>query len=69
MLLLWNNKIYEIKYYLWVLPVEWVEKYQRQAGLLSRLVYVKKGLGTVMKRTQLKISTVPKGVTYPLIVE
>jgi len=30
---------------------------------------VKKGLGTVMKRTHLKISTVPKGVTYSLIAE
>jgi len=30
---------------------------------------VTKGLGTVMKRTHLKISTVPKGVTYPLIIE
>jgi len=29
MSLLWNNKIYEIKYDLWVLPLEWIEKYQK----------------------------------------
>jgi len=69
MLLLWNNKIYEIKYYLWVLSEEWVEKYQRWAGLLSRLVSVTKGRGTVMKRTHFKYSTVPKEVAYPPTIE
>jgi len=44
-------------------------KYQRQEGLLSRLASVTKDLGTVMKRTHLKITTVSEEVTYPLIVE
>jgi len=51
---LWNNKIYEMKYYLWVLSLKRVEKYQRQTGLLSRLVSVTTDRGTVMKRTHLK---------------
>jgi len=48
-----------------VLSIERVEKYQRQIGLLSRLVSVIKSRGTVMKRTHLKISTVLKEVIYP----
>jgi len=52
-----------------VLSLERVKKYQRQIELLSRLVTVTKGRGTVMKRTHIKISTVSKGVTYPPTIE
>ena len=52
-----------------MLSVEWIEKYQRQGGLLSRLASVIKGLGTVKKRTHFKITTVSEEVTYPLSVE
>ena len=42
---------YETINFLWVLSVEWIEKYQRQVGLLSSLASVIKGLDSEMKRT------------------
>ena len=52
-----------------MLSVENIQKYQKQEGLLGRLVSVTKGLGTVKKRTHLKITTVSEEDPYPLIVE
>jgi len=62
MLFSWNNKIYKIEYYLCVLSVKWLEKYQSQGGLLSRLVLWQRTLVQKREEPTLNITAVPKEV-------
>jgi len=50
-----TNKIIETKYYLWLLPVAFIAKYQKWVGRISKRVFVISGRGTVMTRTNLRL--------------